>query len=107
MKSVENLNLSNDLPPTSNLTSNQKKKATQSRRLYSLLSESELLDKTLVGIFAVLLNVIKKASTASNQSQQSSATGMILHIAPEMFGQIRNSVTEHRDLDLRRTRIIV
>ena len=70
-----------------------------------LLSEVKLVDDRAVTLDISLLKVAKKVSSVTNHLEKSATAVMVLVIGLEMLGQIVDSVSKKRDLNLRRTGI--
>ena len=72
---------------------------------FGLLSEVQLFDDRAVTLDIGLLQVAKKVSSVTNHLQKSAAAVVILVISLEVLSQIVDSVSQKRDLYLRRTGI--
>jgi hypothetical protein len=72
-----------------------------------LLANAEFLDYVLVALGIVRLEVIEQATTLAHHHQETAAGGVILIVRLEVVRQLTDSFTEHRDLDLGTSRILV
>ena len=70
---------------------------------FGLLSEVQLFDDRAVTLDVGLLQVAKKVSSVTNHLQKSAAAVVILVVSLEVLGQIVDSVSQKRDLNLGRT----
>ena len=68
-----------------------------------LLSQAELLNNGTVALDVCFLKVAEKISSVANHLLQTAAAVVVLVIALEMLGQIFDSVSKKRDLNLGRT----
>ncbi len=71
----------------------------------TLLANSQLFYDCTIPVCVLCLQVIQKAATLSDHSQQASARVMVFGVDFEMLGQIVNPLAQEGDLYLGRTRI--
>src|SRR5437762_706838 len=71
-----------------------------------LLTDAELVDDRTVTFLIGLLEVIEKATTTTDELEQTAAAVMILRVRLEVLGQVSNTVRQEGDLHLRRAGII-
>jgi hypothetical protein len=70
-----------------------------------LFADSEFIDDGTIPLEVGLLEVIEKASPATDELQQAAAAVMILGVRLEVLSQVGNPAREERDLHFRRSRI--
>ena len=70
-----------------------------------LFSDTQTLNNGSVSLDVLLLDVIQKPASLSNELQEASAGMMILLVHLEMLRQVFNSTAQKRNLYLRRSRI--
>ena len=70
---------------------------------FDLLSEVQLFDDRAVTLDIGLLQVAEKVSSVTDHLQKAATAVVILVISLEVLGQILDSVSQKRDLYLRRT----
>src|ERR1039457_4423725 len=81
--------------------------ASESRFAFRLLADTEFADHVAVAIGIVRLQVIQQAAALADQLQQSAPGSVILLVRLEVLGQFSDTRTQNRDLDLRRTGVLI
>src|SRR6187402_2487399 len=64
-----------------------------------LLTQTQLLDQTVVALDVLLLEVREQAAALVDHHQQAAARMVILVVALEVLGQVADALGEDRDLD--------
>ena len=72
-----------------------------------LLADTEFADDLAVAIGIVRLQVVQKAAALADQLQKTTPGSVVLDVRLEVFGQFADARTQNRDLDLRRTGILL
>src|SRR5437867_1156989 len=80
---------------------------TQHSALSTSLTDAELVDDRAVSFLVGLLEVIEKATAASDELEQAAPAVVILRVRLEVLGQISDAVRQEGNLHLRRSRVIV
>jgi hypothetical protein len=71
----------------------------------NLLSEVELRDDSRVTAFVLLLEVLQKTPSLTNEIQQASAAVVVFRVNFEVLCEVINSVCQQSHLNLWRTRV--
>ena len=70
-----------------------------------LLADAELADDVAIPIRITSLQVVKKAATLADKHQQTPARAMVFLVRFEMLGELGDSLTQNRNLDLGAARV--
>jgi hypothetical protein len=65
-----------------------------------LAAESERCDEAAVPFDVLALQVVQKATPLAHQHQESTPTVMIVLMSPQMVGEVSDSLSDERNLDL-------
>ena len=71
--------------------------------LQLLLSQAELFNDSSVSFDIYLLEVVEKISSVTNHLEETTAAVIVLVVALEVLGKVRNSVSKNCDLNLGRS----
>ena len=75
------------------------------RLTVAILCAGLLIPETvLAGVVAA--QIIEQTASAADHHQQSTATGVVLSMAPQMFRQTADAMRKNRNLHMRRTGIL-
>ena len=91
-----------ELPLEAGTTQTQKRK-----RVDPLLAQIQLLENRLVTLGSGILEVIKKTAARGNHLEKAATGGVILGVAFEVFGKIRDPLGEGGYLDIGATGVLL
>src|SRR5665213_850130 len=70
-----------------------------------LAANPETRDETAVAVHIIVPGVVEQATTSTDELHQSAARVVVTFVQAQVLGEVVNTLSENRDLDLGRTRV--
>src|SRR5215210_4227033 len=74
-------------------------------RMRALLAKPEPFNESLVLVRVRALEVIEKLATPADHAKQATARVVVLHVRFEVLGEVRDTRSQKRNLDFRRSSV--
>src|SRR3954466_11368746 len=72
-----------------------------------LAAQTEIADQRAIPLQVLPLEVVEEAPAAAHQHQEAAAGVVVVLVLAQVVGEVVDATREHRDLDLRRTRVLL
>src|SRR5215218_7855955 len=74
---------------------------------FTLPAQAELADQSAVALEILLLQVVQKAATATDEHQKAPARVVVMLVLAKVLGEVVDAMREQRNLDLGLARVIL